>query len=309
MKSSELAEKVISKELENALNTEFKALGAGNLKVSLQSRGEKGKALHKLKLEISQAKKPVDILSEGEQNAIAIGSFLAEVNIGDRTGGIVFDDPVSSLDHKRRERVAIRLVQEAIKRQVIIFTHDIYFLCLLMDEANQTGVGCGTQSLLIGSEGCGIANPNLPFEGLGTKARIGVLRDKQQQIDKLYREGTELEHKKQTVDAYRELRFAWERAVEEVLFRNVVLRFRKGISTQALVGVVVDNQDYALINIEMTKCSNYAHDQALLGGTAIPYPDELLIDINRLDEWRKKVLQRSEEIAEERKATVSNPRS
>jgi len=48
LKASELAEKVVSKELADALNREFKALGVGTLKVSLHSRSDKGKALHKL---------------------------------------------------------------------------------------------------------------------------------------------------------------------------------------------------------------------------------------------------------------------
>lgn len=305
MKATELAEKVISKELAAALNGEFKALGAGNLSVYLQSRSAKGKPLHKLKLELSQAKNPGDILSEGEQRAIAIGSFLAEVNIGGGTGGIVFDDPVSSLDHKRRERVAMRFVQEAAMRQVIIFTHDVYFVCVLMEEANRVGVACFTQSLSRKPEGYGVADPNLPFEGMGTKARVGALRNWQQQIAKLYKDGNESEHRKQTVDAYRQLRITWERAVEEILFRNVVIRFRKGISTQLLAGVVVDDADYACIDSAMTKCSNYTHDQALLGGTAIPDPDELLVDINALDGWRVQVVKRSDEIDKKRKAGIA----
>ena len=295
-KSNELSEKVVSKELADALNTEFKALGAGNLQVSLQSHSAKGKALHKLKLELPQAKSLSDILSEGEQRAIAIGSFLAEVKLGGEKGGIVFDDPVSSLDHKRRERVAGRLIQEAAIRQVIIFTHDIYFVCVLMEEAKRAGVDCATQSLSKKPEGFGVANPDLPFEGLGTKARVGVLRTKQQEIDKFYRDGNEVEHRKQTVEVYRQLRFVWERAVEEVLFQKVVLRFRKGISTQLLAGVAVEDNDYACIENGMTKCSNYSHDQAVLGGTAIPNPDELLVDINALDDWRKHVENRSNEI-------------
>lgn len=59
-------------------------------------------------------------------------------------GGIVFDDPVSSLDHRRRERVAKRLAAEAVQRQVIIFTHDIYFLCLLEEEAKRVGAAVVT---------------------------------------------------------------------------------------------------------------------------------------------------------------------
>ena len=130
-KTTELTEKVISKELEDALNLEFKALSVGQLHVSLTSRTDKGKAFHKLKLDLPQVKKPADILSEGEQRAIALGSFLAEINVHGGSGGVIFDDPVSSLDHKRRERVARRLVQEGSKRQVIVFTHDLYFLNLL----------------------------------------------------------------------------------------------------------------------------------------------------------------------------------
>lgn len=307
IKSKELSEKVLSKELADALNNEFKALGAGNLQVSLQSHSAKGKALHKLKLELPQAKNLGDILSEGEQRAIAIGSFLAEVNIGGGKGGIVFDDPVSSLDHKRRERVAERLVQEATIRQVIIFTHDIYFVCVLMEEANRAGVACATQSLSKKPEGYGVAVPDLPFEGMGTKARVGTLRNKQQEIATLYKNGDEAEHRKQTIDVYRQLRITWERAVEEVLFQKVVLRFRKGISTQPLAGVVVEDNDYACIEKEMTKCSNYSHDQALLGGTPIPDPDELLADINTLDNWRGQVEKRSTAVAKKRKIGSGAP--
>ncbi len=116
LKASELAEKIVSKELAEALNREFKALGVGALRVALQSRSDRGKALHKLKLELPQSRNPGDILSEGEQRAIAIGSFLAEVGLNGGKSGIVFDDPVSSLDHRRRERVAKRLAVEAAQR-------------------------------------------------------------------------------------------------------------------------------------------------------------------------------------------------
>src|SRR5690606_33734993 len=131
---------------------------------SLRSRADRGKALHKLNLELPQRRSPGDILSEGEQRAVAIGSFLAEVGLSGGKGGIVFDDPVSSLDHRRRERVAKRLSIEAAQRQVIVFTHDIYFLCVLAEEAKQAGVPIVTQSLVRRAEGFGVAHPDLPFE-------------------------------------------------------------------------------------------------------------------------------------------------
>lgn len=302
LKASELAEKIVSKELADALNREFKALGVGSLSVSLQSRADRGKALHKLKLQLPQVRSPGEILSEGEQRAIAIGSFLAEVGLSGGKGGIVFDDPVSSLDHRRRERVAKRLAGEAMQRQVIIFTHDIYFLCLLAEEAKQVGAAVATQSLTRRPEGFGIADPELPFEGKSASKRIGALKAQQQVIAKLHKEGSEQECHRQTVDAYFRLRMAWERAVEEVLLREVILRFRKGVETQRLVGVSVDDDDYAQVNAGMSKCSNYAHDKATMGGVAVPEPDELLADILALENWRAQVHKRSEETAKKRKA-------
>ena len=305
LKASELAEKVVSKELAEALNREFKALGVGTLRVSLQSRTDRGKALHKLKLELPQSRSPGDILSEGEQRAVAIGSFLAEVGLSGGKGGIVFDDPVSSLDHRRRERVAKRLAIEAAQRQVIVFTHDIYFLCLLAEEAKLAGVPIATQSLTRRAEGFGVADPDLPFEGKNASKRISALKAQHQSIAKLHKDGEEQEHRKQTVDAYFRLRMTWERAIEEVLLREVILRFRKGVETQRLAGVVVDDDDYAQVNAGMTKCSNYAHDKALLGGVAIPDPDELLVDIMRLEAWRAQIHKRGEETAKKRKAAPS----
>lgn len=300
LKASELAEKVISKELTDSLNREFKALSVSNLRVSIQSRSEKGKPLHKLKLELPQSRSPGEILSEGEQRAIAIGTFLAEISLRNHKGGIVFDDPVSSLDHKRRERVAKRLVAEAAQRQVIVFTHDIYFLCVLVEEAELSKTLIMTQSLSRRTEGFGIADPELPFEGKNAAKRIGTLKAHQQQIAKLYKNGEEQEHRKQTVIAYVQLRMAWERAVEEVLLRKVVIRFRKGIETQRLSEVIVNDDDYFKVDAGMTKCSNYAHDKSQLGGVAVPEPDELLEDILSLEKWREEIEQRSKDTRKRR---------
>jgi hypothetical protein len=300
LKASELTEQVVSKDLSVALNEEFRGLGVGGLQVSLQSRGERGKL--KLKLELPQVKTPAAILSEGEQRAIAIGSFLAEVTVGGRLGGIIFDDPVSSLDQNHRESVARRLAQEAKKRQVIIFTHDIYFLFLLVEEAQDAGVPIEKQSVAGGAEGFGVADPDLPFEGMSTNARVGYLRNLQQDVGNAYRSGDVREHRKLTIDAYRQLRNAWERAIEEVLFCEVVLRFRKSLQAQRLVRVSVEDTDWATVERCMSKCSDYCHDQAPLGGLEVPDPHVLLSDINALEEWRKQIDMRGKEVQKRRKS-------
>lgn len=127
-KSKEFASQAVTVALRNALNTEFEALGVGHIKTKLHERVEQGKMKHKLVLDLPVTKRLDEILSEGEQCVIAIGSFLAELHLANHTGGIVFDDPVSSLDHHWRRNVARRLVEEAKKRQVIVLTHDTVFL-------------------------------------------------------------------------------------------------------------------------------------------------------------------------------------
>jgi len=72
-----------------------------------------------------------DFLSEGEQKAIALADFIAELSIKKESTPVIFDDPVTSFDHTRRRTIANRLFELSQERQVIIFTHDILFLFFL----------------------------------------------------------------------------------------------------------------------------------------------------------------------------------
>ncbi|HEY8082697.1 MAG TPA: AAA family ATPase [Solirubrobacterales bacterium] len=76
-----------------------------------------------------------DVLSDGEQRALALAFFLAESSVSDDRSAIVLDDPAALLDFERREHVARRLVEEARQRQVIVFTHDLAFVQMLQQAA------------------------------------------------------------------------------------------------------------------------------------------------------------------------------
>jgi len=76
--------------------------------------------------------KPSKVLSEGEQKVLAIADFLAEARLTGITAPIVFDDPVSSLDHRRINEVAHRIAGLTDNNQVIVFTHDILFATKLL---------------------------------------------------------------------------------------------------------------------------------------------------------------------------------
>jgi hypothetical protein len=102
---------------------ECEALRAPTLK--LQFVGRQGKAQRQKVL--SGKHKPSKVLSEGEQKVLAMADFLAEARLAGITAPIIFDDPVSSLDHRRIGEVAQRVALLAESNQVIVFTHDIFF--------------------------------------------------------------------------------------------------------------------------------------------------------------------------------------
>ncbi len=137
-----LMAKAVTSKLREKLSKELKKLNVDYLGLDVANKGEKGSTLIGLQMSEGNPKSVYlsDILSEGEQRAVAIASFLAEIEATGFQSGIVFDDPVSSLDHRFRERVAKRLVEEAKKRQVIVFTHDIVFLLEIVECANRERV-------------------------------------------------------------------------------------------------------------------------------------------------------------------------
>nr|WP_302328340.1 MULTISPECIES: AAA family ATPase [unclassified Sphingobacterium] len=119
-----LSDKYFNQKYIDTFNEECQKLN-GSFGIEISTTGSAGKSSRQLKL---KGKKPNDVLSEGEQKVIAIADFLAEMHLSEVNKGIIFDDPVTSLDHKRKETIAQRLVEESDKKQVVIFSHDIVFV-------------------------------------------------------------------------------------------------------------------------------------------------------------------------------------
>jgi hypothetical protein len=289
-KSTDLSNDMATQEVADALNAELRALSVHDVQIAMKPESRGGKTQYKLALQLPGGGTPSAILSEGEQRAIAIASFLAEVRLGKGLGGIVFDDPVSSLDHRRRWHVASRLIEECKQRQVIVFTHDIYFLCIVQQEAELAGVPASTQYIGRGPAGFGVQADRLPFDALSTSKRVKALRTLCDNVAKVHKSGDEVEAKRLTREGYSHLRMAWERGVEEVLLQGAVTRFIEGVSTQKLKYVIVEDSDYEAINIGMTKCSKFSgHDPATPANLPTPHPDELKADIDKLENWRATV--------------------
>lgn len=301
-KSTDLSKDMATREVVDALNAELRALNVHELRAVMKPESPKGRTQYKLTLELPGGGTPSAILSEGEQRAIAIASFLAEVKLGRSLGGIVFDDPVSSLDHRRRWHVARRLVEEAKHRQVIVFTHDIYFLCILQQETELAGAEALTQCIGRGPAGFGVQSQRLPFDALSTSKRVRALQGLCDNAAKAHNAGDEAEAVRLSREAYSHLRMAWERGVEEVLFQGTVMRFAEGVSTQKLRYVIVEDGDYEAINAGMTKSSKFSgHDAAMSAQLTTPHHDELRDDINKLEAWRASVEARKSAVEGRRK--------
>jgi len=282
-KVGELQEKAVSAGLTAALETELKALGLSGLKVNLELRGSKGTGLQKLKLDLP---KPVekmklsDVLSEGEQRAIAIASFLAEAGLSHGKSGIVFDDPVCSLDHTRRETIAKRLAREAAVRQVIVFTHDLAFVWEMVEAAKNAGAPYKGVHVFSSQNVKGLAKDSLPHEGGKLEARLNGIRDLAAKARKALEK--DMDHDAYDFHVRRSyglLRDCWERLIEEVMFGETVRRFRNGVNTKNLKRAYVDDEDFEAVWHGMTRCSCFTHDAPTDAVVDLPQPDAFLADI------------------------------
>lgn len=296
-KSTELTKTMATQEVADALNAELQLLDVHQLQVVMKPESPGGKTQFKLTLEMPGGGDPSVILSEGEQRAIAIASFLTELKLTKGLGGIVLDDPVSSLDHKRRRQVAMRLAQEAQGRQVIVLTHDLYFLYVLMDASRELGAEPAFNTLRRSQHGFGVVDAALPFEGASTKDRVGKLRQLLVDCVKRHKNNQDEEYRRGARELYSHLRMSWERAVEELLFKCVVVRFRNSVETNRLKKVSVTAEDIAIITKNMTKCSIFVgHDGAMEGNPSMPDHNELSSDVEALENWRKVMVDREHKV-------------
>ena len=123
---SKLLKKYVTEALRAALKDEQVCLGITSIPLSLADRTDKAVIQHRLRLNgATLAADTSSVLSEGEHRAVALAAFLSELKMYPGKDAIIIDDPVSSLDHLRRSRVAERLIAEAKDRQVVVFTHDL----------------------------------------------------------------------------------------------------------------------------------------------------------------------------------------
>jgi hypothetical protein len=243
-----------------------------------------------------------DVLSEGEQKAVSLAGFLAELGLSPPGSPVVFDDPVTSLDHLRRRAVADRLVQEARFRQVVVFTHDLTFVTRLLQAVEQQGVPCWIRRLERWSDQAGVVLDGLPWAGMSVKERLTGLEKRVRDARQVLEQEGRDEYDRRAQLIYDDLRATYERAVEELLFNGVVLRTQHEVKTQSLAQVEVTADDRRAVDQGMTRVSGLiaAHDQAAALAEPWPAPDQILEDVVTCRRWVESVDARRKALGRER---------
>ena len=276
-----LRKELVTEDLNNRIRAEINALDLAHIPLQINEDSRKGESGFAVILDAQRKVASRDVLSEGEQRALGLACFLADVNGQPVKHGIIVDDPVSSLDHVRIRKVAARLVDEAAaSRQVIVFTHNLLFfseVMLLAAAHAPNPVPVLTNVVRKAAElGFGVIEKNdEPWEAKPTNKRINLLLEKIKALENIadkdgntYREGVE--------GFYTDLRETWERLVEEVLLSKVVERFGSDVKTQSLKGVVVADEDYKTIFWAMKRASERSgHDMAAAKNIPLPKIEEL----------------------------------
>ena len=273
---------------------------ASNLKlehvVLSDPRGSKGaiRQIPALK-EVSTASSisTMQVLSEGEQTAAGLAGFLTEVYFDESKSAVIFDDPMSSLDHQRRRSVAARITELAQDRQVIVFTHDLIFLAELVKRARYLSVNVHQQTIQRnGSKQPGEISGNFPWKANDTDSRINILKA---ELDKIAATRDSMSgdtYERKTSDWAGKLSETWERTIRSDVIYRVVDRSTTEVKPMLVrIFARISGKDYEEFEIGYSATSTWArrHDKSEEVSYVAPEPDEMEHELNRLKEWHARV--------------------
>lgn len=266
---------IVTEEYTKIFNKECKNLNS-EVGLEIESHGERGDTVIGLRLGFAKEIKPTEVLSEGEQNVCALADFLSEVQLDKNNCGIIFDDPVTSLDHERKDVIAKRLVIEAKKRQVIILTHDIVFMSMLVRHAYDNSVefyGHWIKKLLNGTPGVIESHRNPKLSNLAS-----LKKDADEAIEG-YEELGEKEKERALGVSLDYLRSACEAMVREILFAGAIKRYDDHIRMQNIEEMLFDKGLALQVVLLHGKISELGlmHDRS----------DEMREKLPGIDEWNK----------------------
>jgi wobble nucleotide-excising tRNase len=231
---------------------------------------------------------PNAVLSEGEQKVIAIADFLAEMQLSQVNIGIIFYDPVTSLDEIRKSDIVERLVKEASNKQVVIFTHDLVFVSSLIGHCKETSTSfsCHWIEKIDGNQPGLIWLNNTPSFEKEYKTS-GIAQGYHDEAKKLPPEIREYKIK----NGFASLRTSYESFVVFGLFNGVVQRFDERVSIDSLGDVVFNDEIKEKVLDSFYQCCRYMEGHSHSDKYAYKKPslENLNEEIQRFNQINKEI--------------------
>ena len=286
-KAGEVAKAILAGNLGSKFATNLARLKFTSMGVQVAlGKGSLGSHPYAVKLMEDPDVSPALVLSEGEATCVALAGFFAELETSGNVSGVVLDDPVSSLDHNYRSAVAKLIAEESLRRQVVVLTHDVAFLWLLRKHATDAGVTVHESTLERGYKRHGSQITGPPFIAMTVSKRVSWLRNEIVQAKVVLRKEGRCAYERRAEFLYLRMRKTWERAVEELLLNKVVERFGVEVQTRRLRPLSdITEPDIRHVTEQMSRCSDFAHDQPGATHAAIPDPAILEEDLAALASW------------------------
>lgn len=305
---TQLVKKYADQTFIDEVSTECKALGVRQT-VTLKFSSPNAVTKHKTQIAESNHDKIHEVLSEGESRAVSLACFLAEARIISKGDTLIFDDPVCSLDHRFRERVADRIAKLASDRQVIVFTHDLVFWSELRAKASEVfnvddkdmyhEIFLERVKNVTGQKGQGAPWKMIPFQ-----KRLANFKERLLEAKKFDENYQTQEYEALARGLGSDVRIAWEKLITDELFNQVVLPYRSDIQTKRLYNVNITTPIYENIRVGVTKTSGWGpHDEPLAKQTSPPNYNDLEEEITRLETC----LQQIEDAQKEAKLNRKSP--
>lgn len=281
--TSKLAsEQLLNKDFERQFTKECKALRAPA--VTLQFPGRQGQVTRK-KAVAGSEHRPSDVLSEGEQKVIALADFLAEASLKP-PAPVIFDDPINSLDYRRMAEVVDRIVSLSETRQVIVFTHNIWFTTELLARFEKRPQDCFYFDVARDGTKIGLVSK-------GTHPRSDTLSSLRSRINVLIQSAEKATGETQAAlieKAYELIRNICEVIVEEELLQGVTKRYQPNVMMTRLPNINFAGLQAAVAAITplFEDCCRYiaSHSQPMETLNVRPTLDTLKADWKKLQASR-----------------------
>lgn len=284
LKEKSLSKKYFNTKYVEKFNQECKNLGA-DFDIEIQHTGSAAKSYRQLKI---KGNSPSVIFSEGEQRVIAIADFFAEMSLSEINKGVIFDDPVTSLDNKRKLEIANRLAEESHKKQVIVFTHDLSFAYNVLSKCKELEgeYSCHWIENIDGMTPGAIYLNNSPsFEkDYKTSGKAQGWLDKAKKSSPESREEA-------LKNGFAALRTSYESQIVFGLFRGVVQRFNERVSVESLKDVYVTQEIKEEILTSFASCCKFmeGHSHSDSNGYKKPTINDLQNEISQFNAVKKKI--------------------